>query len=89
MAQAKRKLLDPDAPIARRSPIETALAETKMELDTLRDRHKLAVVAQRENEQSTSATSKRDPGLAVEKRKLEFKISRRRRDGGACPTSSS
>ena len=47
-----------------------------MSFPTLRDRHKLAIVAQRENEQSTGATSKRDAGLAVEKRKLEFKIDR-------------
>jgi hypothetical protein len=76
MAIAKRKLKAPDEPIQRKSPAELALAEKKLELTTLKDRHKLAVVAQRENEQSNGAMSKRDPGLAVEKRKLEYKIAR-------------
>jgi len=76
MAVAKRKLLAPSEPILRKTPAETALSEAKLELETLRDRHRLAVVAQRENEQSTGALSKRDPGLVVEKRKLAFKIDR-------------
>src|SRR6188768_465392 len=74
MAVAKRKLLAPNEPILRKTPAETALSEKKLELETLRDRHRLAVVAQRENELSAAALSKRDPGLAVEKRKLAYKI---------------
>ena len=82
MAVAKRKLLAPNEPILRKTPAETALSEKKLELETLRDRHRLAVVAQRENELSAAALSKRDPGLVVEKRKLEDRP-RDRRDGTA------
>jgi hypothetical protein len=76
MAIAKRKLKAPSEPILRKSASENALMEAKLELATLKDRHKLAIVAQRDNELSAGAISKRDPGLAIEKRKLEYKIAR-------------
>jgi hypothetical protein len=76
MAIAKRKLKAPSEPILRKSASENALMEAKLELNTLQERHNQAVAAQRDNELSAGAISKRDPGLAIEKRKLEFKIAR-------------
>jgi hypothetical protein len=76
MAVAKRVLKAPTEPIRRKTPAELALSEKKLELTTLKERHRLAVAAQLENEQSNNLASKRDPGLAVEKRKLEYKIAR-------------
>jgi hypothetical protein len=76
MAVAKRKLKAPDEPIQRKSPAELALAEKKLELTTLKERHRLAVAAQLENEQSNNLASKRDAGLKVEARKLAYKIDR-------------
>jgi hypothetical protein len=73
MPIAKRKLKAPSEPILRKSASETALMEAKLELSTLHQRHKQAVAAQRENEASRD---QRDAGLAVEKRKLAYKIDR-------------
>jgi hypothetical protein len=73
MAIAKRVLKAPDEPIRRKSPAEVALSEAKLELDGLKERHRLAVAAQRANETSREP---RDIGLAVEKRKLAYKVDR-------------
>ena len=73
---AKRKLKDPNSPVVKRPASEIALQGKIIELDDYRRAHALAVRAQIEDEQATSSMLKRDPGLAVEKRKLDFKIQR-------------
>lgn len=73
---AKRKLKDPNSPVVKRPAPEIALQAKIIELDDYRRAHALAVRAQIEDEQATSSMLKRDPGLAVEKRKLDFKIQR-------------
>ena len=72
----KRKLKDPNSPVVKRPASEIALQAKIIELDDYRRAHALAVRAQIEDEQATSSMLKRDPGLAVEKRKLDFKIQR-------------
>jgi hypothetical protein len=76
MAIAKRKLKAPSEPILRKSASETALMEANLNLTTLQQRHRQAVAAQLADEQSAGSALKRDAGLAVEKRKLEYKIAR-------------
>ena len=70
----KRKLKDPNSPVVKRPASD--LQAKIIELDDYRRAHALAVRAQIEDEQATSSMLKRDPGLAVEKRKLDFKIQR-------------
>ena len=72
----KRKLKDPNSPVVKRPAPEIALQAKIIELDDYRRAHALAVRAQIEDEQATSSMLKRDPGLAVGKRKLDFKIQR-------------
>jgi hypothetical protein len=75
MAIAKRKLKAPTEPILRKTKAEMALAEAKLELNTLQERHRQAVAAQLADEASnTTSVLKRDVGLAVEKRKLAHKL---------------
>lgn len=76
MAVTKRKLKAPGDVVVMRPPAEIALAAKRIELNDYREAHKAAVAAQIADERAAKSDLKRDPGLAVEKRKLDFKIRR-------------
>ena len=83
MAVTKRKLKAPGDVVVMRPPAEIALAAKRIELNDYREAHKAAVAAQIADERAAKSDLKRDPGLAVEKRKLNLR-SAYRATGVAC-----